>query len=51
METKSLVTQQEIIKDDSQTKRTSLTERFAAMVSMNPNDEEDATKQPTKTKP
>ena len=33
----------EKIKDDSQTKRTSFTERFAAMVAMKPNNTEDAT--------
>ena len=33
----------ETIKDNSQTKRTSFTERFAAMVEMKPRDKEDAT--------
>ena len=39
----------ELIKHDSQTKRTSLNERFAAMVGMKPRDKEEATTDKNKT--
>ena len=38
------------IKDDSQTKKTSITERFAAMVGMKPRDKEEATTATDKSK-